>query len=370
MLYHLLDEREVFSEGNGGAISRWVANVMRGGDEVVICVSADDSWGYPPERIYQWSSWSTVAHIHALLYRLPFVFQKLLLKPLFRKLLRKLAPGDMIYVHNRPAYAAVLSTLASEGGIKVGLHMHNSLMLQANQGQRRALRDTLIVVLCEFMKREIEDTFPGEFNHIYVVNNGADGTKYRCEQKRKNNVPTVVFSGRLVPHKGVHILLEAMRVLDARGIKAKCRIAGAARFGSNKPSTYVKKLQRLKPANTELSGYKVGDELADMLRDADVFCCPSTWQEPFALAALEAMATGLPVVATDGGGFPEMFFYGGGVLVRRNDAEDLANALERIIVDRKYREELGRQAWKAFNEHFMWSIVRGNHLRVVNAFLC
>ena len=46
-IYHLLDESEAFSEFSGGAISRWVANVLRNGDETVICQSFDDSWGYP-----------------------------------------------------------------------------------------------------------------------------------------------------------------------------------------------------------------------------------------------------------------------------------------------------------------------------------
>ena len=47
-IYHMLDEAEPFSEFRGGAISRWVANVLRDGDEKVICQSFDDSWGYPP----------------------------------------------------------------------------------------------------------------------------------------------------------------------------------------------------------------------------------------------------------------------------------------------------------------------------------
>ena len=50
-IYHLLDEREPFSEGQGGAISRWAANVLREGDEVIVCYWADSSWGFPKERI-------------------------------------------------------------------------------------------------------------------------------------------------------------------------------------------------------------------------------------------------------------------------------------------------------------------------------
>ena len=45
-IYHFLDEGEAFSEFSGGAISRWAANVLRDGDETIICPSFDASWGF------------------------------------------------------------------------------------------------------------------------------------------------------------------------------------------------------------------------------------------------------------------------------------------------------------------------------------
>ena len=65
-IYHLLDEGEAFSEFSGGAISRWAANVLRDGNETIICPSFDGSWGFPlivvcPAKLGSLSSGSSPA---------------------------------------------------------------------------------------------------------------------------------------------------------------------------------------------------------------------------------------------------------------------------------------------------------------------
>src|SRR5882724_1482064 len=101
-IYHLLDESEVFSERLGGAISRWAANVLRGGSEIVICPSFDDSWGFPKDRIFRLPGWSRTSPIHPILYRLPWTSQKIAYVNTFRALFAILKPGDILYTHNRP----------------------------------------------------------------------------------------------------------------------------------------------------------------------------------------------------------------------------------------------------------------------------
>ena len=364
-IYHLLDEKEPFSESKGGAISRWAANVLRDGNEVVICTWADSSWGFPDKRIRVWPLLRAIKHIHPAVYRSPWFLQRLILVAVFRRLLAETKRGDVVYVHNRPAYGAILSTLAKEYGIQVVLHVHNSLLLRANRGQRRALRDTPLVFVSEFLEREALAAFPKQFRRTYVVRNGADATKYRASESVPETLPVVIYTGRLVPHKGVHVLLKAMQVLQDEGVNVECKIVGSASFGTDKPSSYVRQLRRLKPVNTEFAGYMVGDALADLLRSSAIFCCPSAWNDPFPLAPLEAMATGLPVVASNCGGFPEMLAYGGGILVPPNDVPALAKALRVLIEDRSYRQELSRQALRSFRENFLWSNVRDRYLQVL-----
>jgi spore coat protein SA len=364
-VYHLLDESEPFSERNGGALSRWTANVLRDGTEVVICPSYDATWSFPEERIYQLPYWNVVDRIHPAIYRMPWSWQKVFYRRVFHTLLRKLRAGDILYIHNRPESAAVFSTIADQHGIRIVLHMQNSLLLRANHGQLEALRKTPIVFCSEFLRQEALAAFPNHFEHTHVVYNGADANKFRPVNREATSTPTVIFTGRLVHYKGVHVLLEAMRMLEGAGSRVKCKILGGSAFGKSRPTRYIRNLHRLAPSNTELTGYTVGNALADALRKADIFCCPSIWDDPFPLAPLEAMATGLPVVASQTGGIREALAHGGGILVPPNNPQALAAAIEKLVKDATYRQELGAQARNSFRNHFLWNNIRGQYEQVI-----
>lgn len=360
-VFHLLDEAEAFSERDGGAISRWAANVLESGSETIVCPSFDASWKFDSERLYALPKWKDTNRIHPVLYRMPWSLQKKFYLRIFSALLDKMNRGDILYVHNRPECASVLATVAKDRGITVVLHMHNSHLTRANRGQLKALKHTPIVFCSEFLRAEIHRTLPNHFENTSVIYNGADGKKFRAETRGPKATPTVIFSGRLVPYKGVHVLLEAMRILQRRGVSARCQIVGGAGFGNQRATSYVRKLERMCPENTELLGYMTGGVLAELLRNADVFCCPSIWNDPFPLAPLEAMACGLPVVASSTGGIPEALAYGGGIMVAPDRSEDLADALQSVIENFEYRQILSREAVRSFHEHFLWENVRSQY---------
>lgn len=357
-IFHLLDEAETFSERSGGAISRWAANVLRDGDEIVICPGTDGSWDFDASRVKVLSNWRHTDPIHPVLYRIPWTLQKVAYLRAFRELLEFLQPGDLVYVHNRPECASVLATVAGERGFQVVLHMHNSHLTRANKGQLAALKNVPIVFCSEFLRKEIHAALPNHFANTHIVYNGADDRKFRPEPRSSDGTPNVIFTGRLVAYKGVHILMEAMRILQGRGVAARCQVVGSSGFGGNRDTRYVRKLKRMCPANTEMTGYKAGPEVAELLRKADVFCCPSIWNDPFPLAPLEAMATGLPVVASNTGGLPETLAHGGGIMVPAQEPYALADALEKLVTDAEYRSALSREASEAFREHFLWQHVR------------
>ena len=361
-IFHLLGEDEPFSERNGGAISRWAANVLREGTEVIVCPATDTSWGFPADRVYTLPNWNRTRSVHPVLYRLPWIAQKGVYLRIFRPLLNKLHRGDLLYVHNRPECAAVLAEVAERRGFRLVLHMHNSHLIRANRWQLAAMRNIPVVLCSEFLRSELNAALPHRFQSTSVIYNGADDTKFYPEQRSDTRVPQVIFTGRLVPYKGAHVLLEAMRTLQRRGVAAACKIVGGSNFGDNSRRTgYVKKLAQMMPANTELAGYYSGNEFASLLRGADIFCSPSIWNDPFPLAPLEAMASGLPVVASRAGGIPEALAHGGGILVAPNNPEALADALRLLLEDVKYRQRLGAEAVQAFRHHFRWDAVRADY---------
>jgi spore coat protein SA len=357
-VYHLLDEAEPFSEANGGAISRWAANVLREGHETIVCPDYDSSWGFTETRLEKLALWQKTNVIHPVLYRMPWVMQKAFYLWIFRGLLARTNRGDVIYVHNRPECASVLSSVAKKYGITVVLHMHNSHLTVAKPGQLKALKNSPIIFCSDFLRREIEGKFPGYFTKTAVVYNGADVQRFYPGPFRHTRPVNVVFTGRVVGYKGAHVLLEAMRILLGRGVDIRCKIVGGSWFGGSKVTRYMRKLQRTCPSNTELVGYKAGAELSEILRDSDIFCCPSIWNDPFPLAPIEAMATGLPVVASRVGGIPEALQYGGGLMVPPNDPLMLANALEALASDSNYRLRLREEGIHAADRKFRWANVR------------
>ncbi len=114
-------------------------------------------------------------------------------------------------------------------------------------------------------------------------------------------------------------------------------------------------------------GYCSGAALGEKFRQADIFCIPSVWQEALGLVVVEAMASGLPVVATRSGGIPEMLADGGGILVARNSAAELADALELLATNITLRRRLAQEAHASFQKNFTWEAVRGNYRRILES---
>jgi glycosyltransferase involved in cell wall biosynthesis len=81
---------------------------------------------------------------------------------------------------------------------------------------------------------------------------------------------------------------------------------------------------------------------------------------------VEAMATGLPVVATNRGGIPEIFKEGGGVLLPPDDASALAKTLRELALDPDRRDRLGKEAYSSYQRNFSWEVVHRRYAEVVS----
>lgn len=106
----------------------------------------------------------------------------------------------------------------------------------------------------------------------------------------------VLFSGRLVEEKGVDVLIKAMEGLP----EIPCKV-----LGSGPDEQRLKEMARLHK-NIEFLGWRSGGPAWDLYRGARVVVVPSLWYEVFGLSALEAMAVGTPVIASDIGGLAEV----------------------------------------------------------------
>jgi spore coat protein SA len=367
MTYHFLPEAETFSEFKGGAISRWAAKVLR--DEpntIIVCSSADDTWGFAPERVHLAPAIRTYLKFRGRRHYPPQLSGSLL-RHFYGRDLPTFQPGDVIWVHGVPAIAEALLSAAKRAGARVVFHLHSSAFATDSRPVMvRLKRHADLIVFCsDFLGREARSRFP-DLTRTAVLYNGADETMfYPATPREHQGMPVVLFASRLVPQKGAHVLIEAMRSLERDSIELQAKIFGASAFGGSAVSSYIRSLQKDLPSNVELCGYQSGHSLAQQFREADIFCLPATYEDPFPLAILEAMASQLAIVASHAGGIPEALADGAGKLVQPNDSRALATALTELATQHDLRTQMAAQAFSTFRRRFSWEIVQAGYRRLL-----
>lgn len=368
-VFHLLTESEPFSEHHGGAISRWVANVLRGDEQgVVLAPSTDGTWSLDRSRVrvVKGLKLYKIVNDHADSV-LRWSLRMWLLRSIFGSALGDLGPGDTVWVHNRPEFAAALEPLVQRRGARLVLHLHNSHLIEFPERVIHAIQADCYVFLSHFLEMEARHVFP-KLGNTQVTYSGADEAIFFPRAKEMvGEVPLVLYVGRVVPEKGVHVLVQALGLLYERGVAIEGVVLGGAGFGESAATPYIQQLQREAPPNLKFQPYCSGAALGERFREADFFCVPSIWQEALGLVVLEAMASGLPVVASRSGGIPELLAGGGGMLVERGSAERLADALELLVRDVPRRQRLAREAHRSFRKSFTWGAVWQNYRRIVES---
>jgi spore coat protein SA len=367
-VFHLLTEAEPFSEYHGGAISRWVANVVRfDEDAFVLAPATDNSWSFDHSHVRVVDGLSSYHRFNqGGGHHLPCFVRNWILRGILSGALGSLRSSDTVWIHNRPEFALALEPLIRRRGARLVLHLHNSHLVQWSEQITRRFSADIYVFVSRFLRDEARMKFE-HLKRTEVLYNGADPQVFFPSPPENHSceVPVVLFASRLVPEKGLHVFLEAMTLLQQRQVGIQGVVVGGAGFGDSSPTEYVREMQRRAPSNVRFEPYCSGIELGAKFRDAAIFCLPSCWQEPLGMAALEAMASGLPVVATNSGGLPEVLAGGGGILVARESASELAQALDSLATDRPLRQRLAHEAYASFQESFTWEAVRRNYQKIV-----
>ena len=137
----------------------------------------------------------------------------------------------------------------------------------------------------------------------------------------------LVFLGRLVSDKGVALLLDALALLRARGATPSLMIIGQ---GPEEASLRAQSKAHALTDQVRFVGVARGERLVELLNQCRIIAIPSTWEEPFGVVALEAIACGCVVAAARAGGLPEAIGTCG-VTFAKGDANALAECLADLL---------------------------------------
>lgn len=181
----------------------------------------------------------------------------------------------------------------------------------------------------------------------------------RAPLQLPEGTPIVGIVGRLQAWKGQDRLLRAQALLRERGHSMHLVIVGGDSYGLS--PEYAASLPRL-IAQLGLQGsVTLAGEVAEampFIEQMDVLVNASD-PEPFGIVLLEAMAAGVPVVAVDAGGPPDIIEPGStGMLARSGDPADLADALEPLLASRELRSRLGEAGRERFMRDYTDEAVR------------
>ena len=195
-----------------------------------------------------------------------------------------------------------------------------------------------------------------------VIHNGVELAKPR-RRSRPAGAPVMLVSvGRLRPPKDFTTLVQAVAALDPAS--ARLRIAGD---GPDRNALAAEVTRLGLDGSVELLGTR-GD-VDELLADADLFVLSSD-SEGLPMSVLEAMAAGLPVVASAVGGVPELVRDGEtGTLVPPRDSAALAAAIRRLVADAALRERLGEAGRLRAEREFSLAGFRRAHLEIYRAAL-
>jgi glycosyltransferase involved in cell wall biosynthesis len=188
-----------------------------------------------------------------------------------------------------------------------------------------------------------------QWSKLHVVRCGVEPAAYEDVGEPPAGRPRVLCVGRLVPEKGQSVLLEAFARLTERGVAAELELVG---YGPSR-ERLERLARRLGLADRVTFAGAVGqDAIAEHYRDASVFCLPSFW-EGIPVVLMEAMACRRPVIATAVAGVRELVRDGEtGLLVSPGRADELADALERLLGDADLRRRMGAQGRRYVTRHY------------------
>jgi len=273
-----------------------------------------------------------------------------LINPQFRKLFHEY---DVLHFHDDVDISFSLFSFFT-GKPKI-FHIHS--LQRTFKGYKYNLFSRLILTKSanlHLTASQVNANLMNEFgaSEVKILPNGVDIEKFDFKLDNREQ-RLILFVGRFERDKGIHILLESLKLLD---MPTKLVI-----IGPNQDTAYlndmlhvIEEINREKKHEILYLGSLSHDEIIQWHHRATIFVCPSL-HEDFGIVILEAMSSGTPVIASDIGGIKDIITNNHeGILVVADNKVKLAEAIENLLKDEKLRQDLAKEARIKIERKFTW----------------
>ncbi|KTS81058.1 glycosyl transferase [Paenibacillus jamilae] len=285
----------------------------------------------------------------------------------------------VIDVHNRPTVAYAIREALPDS--KIVLTLHSTTFIREPHLKRKDMGRLLlsmdrIIVNSTYLGAIVASDSPDAVRERIVINKlgihpgdflprwtpAAEAIRSaRLDDFGWSGRRIVLYAGRLMPGKGVHRLLKALQRIVLTCPDVLLLIAGSAYYGHDRLTPYTvalhRQIRKLRLArHVHFLGYVPHPALASLYQLADVAVVPSIEAEAFGLVNLEAMAAGVPVVASRIGGIPEVIQHGktGWLVYPSRGEQEMADAITRLLQQHDLRRQMGEAGLDEVRRRFLW----------------
>lgn len=302
--------------------------------------------------------------------------------------IKTLSPS-ILQVENRPLDALYYRSHFPKIPIILTLHSVTFIESLPTNVAIEALHSVdLIFVNSHFLKSELLRQFPGFESKIKVLYLGIEDDVFidRFSQKGKRvrnqvrkhlhleNKRVLLFAGRIIPQKGLHLVLKTMPTLIQRDPSIHLLIVGSSHYGRLLPTSYVRHiLPQVRSLGSHITylNFLPLPQVAKMYVTADAVVTPSIGKEALCLVNIEANRSGIPVITTPVGGIPEVVSHlENGFLIHPDKwDEEFVEAALTLLTNTSMNYTMGKRGQEIINNKFNWEINAQHYLETYRQLL-
>ena len=245
----------------------------------------------------------------------------------YRSIVARLKVGAFDIVHCNALHPLPLQEAAALG-VPMVCVLHTPPFAPLEAAVRANVGDVTFVAVSRSLARQWTDIAPP------VIDNGIDLDRF-AYSRSPNPDRFALWSGRIVPEKGLHLAIDA-----ARRAGIALEIVGPR----NDPGYWDEVIAPRLGSGATYRGHLSHQALSELLGRASMLICTPRWEEPFGLVVVEALACGTPVAAFARGAMSDILNDCCGVLAEPDDVEDLAEAIRRCLSLERRRCRLRAEA--------------------------